>query len=757
MKPYKTNTIIESGYISSGVKKMQVIQPDIARHAKPGQFVIVRLHDNGERIPLTIVETSADQQSFTLIVQEVGKSTQALNQMQKGEVIHDILGPLGTPTELDNYGRAVVIGGGVGTAVAYPVAKGYRKAGNEVIGIIGARNKDLVILEEEFSKICQEVYVATDDGSKGFHGNTAQLLATLIDKGLKIDLVYASGPLIMLKVIADITRKHNIKTIVSLNSLMVDGTGMCGGCRTSVGGKILFTCVDGPDFDGHLVDFDNLIKRNNTYRQTQPTATDPGIKEVKPTPVKKQILPRQKMPAQEPSVRINNFGEVNLGYSEGQALLEAERCLQCAKPACVAGCPVNVQIPSFIQEISNREYLKAAAIYKHDNTLASVCARVCPQTEQCEGACVLARKGQAVAIGNLARFALDQERQMGVAEAFQPASPSGFKVAIIGSGPAGLACAGDLVKWGHAVTVFEALHEMGGVLTYGIPDFRLPKNIVREEVDALCKKGVVFEKNQLIGSTQTIDELFAEGFDAVFIGTGAGLPYFMNIDGENLIGVYSANEFLIRVNLMKANQFPAYDTPIIPCADKVVAVIGGGNTALDSARVALRMGAREVHVLYRRTEEDMPARLEEYQHALEEGIQFHFLCVPARFLGNDLGTVTGAVLQKMKQGEVDASGRKSPIPIEGSEYEMPLDLVIVAVGNGSNPIIQKTTPDLAFNKRGNLVVAEESMAANRPGVYGGGDIVTGGATVIRAMGAGRKAALAMHKFLQTKQTKTHSN
>lgn len=751
MNPLPQNTILSSQYLAEGIKKIQVYQPEIAKSAKAGQFVIVHLNENGERIPLTIVETDTDKHVITLIVQAVGKSTMALNQLKQGEIIRDVLGPLGTPTEIDRFGLCIVIGGGVGAAVAYPVAKALHKAGNEVIGIIGARNKELVILENEFSEICKQVHIATDDGSAGFHGNTAQLLEILLDKGLGIGLVYASGPLLMLKAIAEITRKKSIKTIVSLNSLMVDGTGMCGGCRTIVGGKVLFTCVDGPDFDAHLVDFETLIKRNNSYRQLEKISRDSVSMEVKPSPAKKSVLPRQKMPTQDTTTRIHNFNEVNLGYSEAQALLEAERCLQCTKPACVDGCPVNVQIPQFIQKIVIKDYLQAAAIYKHDNSLASVCARVCPQTDQCEGACVLAKKGQAVAIGNLARFALDYERQMGQIEQAQPVSPSGYKVAIIGSGPAGLACAGDLVKWGHVVTVFEALHDVGGVLTYGIPSFRLPKSIVHEEVGALSSKGVIFKKNQLIGATQTIDELFNKGFDAVFVGTGAGLPYFMNIEGENLIGVYSANEFLIRVNLMKGNEFPTHDTPVIPCQDKVVAVVGGGNTALDSARVALRMGAREVHVLYRRTEEDMPARLEEYHHAQEEGIQFHFLSVPIKFIGNSEGWLTGAILQKMRQGDVDASGRRSPVAIEGSEYEMKLDIVIVAIGNGSNPIIQRTTPDLAFNKRGNLVVDEETMAANRPGVYGGGDIVTGGATVIRAMGAGRKAAAAIHQYLQSKK------
>jgi glutamate synthase (NADPH/NADH) small chain len=742
------NTILSSQTLAPGIQRINIFQPDISHKAKPGQFVLVHINDKGERVPLTIVDTHREKDSITLIVQQVGKSTQLINQMKKDEIIQDILGPLGTPTEIAKYGTCLVIGGGVGTAVAYPVAKALKEAGNALVGMIGARSKELIILEPQLKEICTEVLTATDDGSAGFHGNAAQLLKQLLEEGRKFDMVYASGPLLMLKAITELTRQPAIKTIVSLNSLMVDGTGMCGGCRTNVGGKVFFTCVDGPDFDAHQVDFDTIIQRNNAYRQAEESARNLDPSSAKPAVKKRLPIPRQKMPAQEAKSRSKNFNEVNLGYPEAAARLEAMRCLQCGKPACVDGCPVNVQIPSFIQKIVDGDYLGAAAVYKHDNTLALVCARVCPQSDQCEGMCILAKKSEAVAIGNLARFVLDVDRQKDKGAESQKVKDSGHRVAIIGSGPAGLACAGDLVKLGHQVTVFEALHDFGGVLSYGIPEFRLPKTIVREEIETLRKAGVVFEKNQLIGATSTIDELFQMGYGAVFIGTGAGLPYFMNIPGENLIGVYSANEFLIRVNLMKAYDYPNYATPIINCEDKVVAVIGGGNTALDSARVALRLGAKEVHVIYRRTEADMPARKEEFEHAKEEGIQFHFLCAPIRFNGNSTGWLTSATLQKMKQGEVDASGRRSPVPLEGSEFVMTLEAAIVAVGNGSNPIIQKTTPDLAFNKRGNLIVDPETMATNRPGVYSGGDIVTGGATVILAMGAGRKAAAAIDCYLQ---------
>ena len=743
------NTILSAEMISPGIKKFLIYQPDISRARKPGQFVMVRLNDQGERVPLTIVDSDTVKKTITLIVQEAGKSTRMMNQLNEGDVIQDIAGPLGTPSEIEKYGTVLIIGGGVGTAVAYPVAKAMQEAGNTVSAILGVRNEQALILTAELQETCSEVYISTDDGSAGFHGNTSQLLKKLLEESHHYDLIFASGPLLMMKSISDLTRLLNIPTRVSLNTLMVDGTGMCGGCRVTIGDKSLFTCVDGPEFDSHLVDFDTLIKRNHSYDHVEIT-NNASVRSVKKVVTASPKTIRQKMPAQEPKIRILNFDEVNLGYCKETARLEAARCLQCKKPACVDGCPVGVQIPKFIQKLSEGDYLAAAAIYKHDNALAAVCARVCPQADQCEGQCVLTRKGEAVAIGNLARFVLDYAHDHENQVKPIKDADTGQQVAIIGSGPAGLTCAKDLAMLGHQVTVFEALHELGGVLTYGIPEFRLPKRIVHEETEALEELGVIFKKNVLIGNTITIDNLFTRGFEAVFISVGAGLPYFMNIAGENLVGVYSANEFLIRVNMMKANLFPAYDTPILNLRSKRVAVIGGGNTALDSARVAMRMGASQVDVLYRRTEADMPARIEEYAHAREEGIQFHFLCAPREFVGNSEGQLTGVQVQRMKQGEADASGRRSPLPIEGSDYLIEIQAAIIAIGNGSNPIIQKTTPDLKFNQWGNILVDEESMATNRMRIFSGGDIVTGGATVISAMGAGRKAARAIDQYLRNR-------
>jgi glutamate synthase (NADPH) small chain len=458
-------------------------------------------------------------------------------------------------------------------------------------------------------------------------------------------------------------------------------------------------------------------------------------------------IPRQVMPEQPAQVRILNFEEVNLGYTEELAQREAARCLECKHVSCVKACPVDVQIPKFISKIVEGEYLQAAAIIKDDNILPAICSRVCPQDEQCEGACVLTKKGGAVAIGRLARFVIDFEKQHAQPQIPDCAPSSGRRAAVIGSGPAGLSCAGDLAKHGHAVTVFEALHELGGVLTYGIPEFRLPKTIVREEIQSLENLGVEFRANRVIGVNETIEELINTGYDAVFIGVGAGLPYFMNIEGENLIGIYSANEFLTRVNLMKAYQFPAYDTPVFNCRGRTVAVIGGGNTAMDSARTAKRLGAEKALIVYRRSEKELPARIEEVHHARDEGIEFLFLHSPVGFQGDDEGWLTGMRLQRMKLGGADASGRSRPVPIEGAQYDLAIDMAVIAIGNGSNPIIRKTTPDLEYNKWGNIIVDPETMQTNKIGVYAGGDIVTGGATVILAMGAGRTAAQSINQYL----------
>jgi len=465
------------------------------------------------------------------------------------------------------------------------------------------------------------------------------------------------------------------------------------------------------------------------------------------TKKERMAIPRQAMPEQAAARRRHNFEEVNLGFTEELARMEAERCLQCPKPVCIDGCPVGVKIREFIGQVAAGDFAAAAATLKQDNSLPAVCGRVCPQEEQCEKTCVVGKKKEPVAIGRLERFVADWERMNLGIRTPEVAPPTGKRVAVVGGGPAGLSCAGDLVQMGHEVTVLEALHEIGGVLVYGIPEFRLPKEIVRAEVNALARLGVRFQTNAVIGMTETVDELL-ELYDAVFLAVGAGLPYFMNIPGEHLNGVYSANEFLTRVNLMKAYDFPRNDTPVFDLTGKVAAVIGGGNTAMDAVRTALRLGARQATIIYRRSEAEMPARIEEIHHAKEEGVEFRMLSAPVEFLGDDRGWLNAMRLQQMELGEPDASGRRRPVPVPGSEETRPVDVVVIAVGNGSNPIIHQTTPDLAVNRWGNILVEKETLKTNKRGVFAGGDIVTGGATVILAMGAGRKAARAIDTFLK---------
>ena len=478
------------------------------------------------------------------------------------------------------------------------------------------------------------------------------------------------------------------------------------------------------------------------------------VKEISPNPLKmkdRMKVPRQHMPEQQAELRVHNFTEVNLGYSTELARQEALRCLECKKPTCVDYCPVGVKVKEFVRLIVEGNFLGAAAKIREDNVLPAITGRVCPQEDHCEGNCLLTKKVESLGIGYLERFVADYEQRMGVAPAVNAPS-TGKKVAIVGSGPAGLSAAGDLVQRGHRVHVFEALHEIGGVLMYGIPEFRLPKQVIREQIDTMRAMGVEFETNVVVGKTVEIDELFEEeGYDAVFIATGAGLPVFLNIPGEHLNGVYSANEFLTRINLMHAYEFPRYDEPIVELKGKQVAVIGGGNTALDAIRSARRLGADKAYVLYRRSEAEMPARAEEVKHAKQEGIDFQVLTNPVEFLDDGNGWLRAARCVRMELGEPDASGRRRPIAVAGSEFEIPLSVAIIATGTSANPLIQSTTPGLKTNQRGYIEASSETQRTSRKGVFAGGDIVTGSATVILAMGSGRRAAKSIHEYLTTKE------
>lgn len=468
-----------------------------------------------------------------------------------------------------------------------------------------------------------------------------------------------------------------------------------------------------------------------------------------PLPNKERVkLPRQRMPEQPAQVRATNFIEVNVGFSPEQAHQESLRCIECNKPGCVTKCPVAVDVRAVMDLIVSGNYLGAAAKVREDNALPAITGRVCPVEDQCESGCVLGKKGESIGIAYLERFVADWERKSGQSGLPGSLPATGKKIAIVGSGPAGLACAGDLIQMGHKVRVFEALHELGGVLVYGIPEFRLPKEIVHFEIDTLRQRGVEFETNVVVGKTVTIDELMhEEGYDAVFVASGAGLPRFLNVPGEHLNGIYSANEFLTRVNLMRAYRFPEYDEPLYPCRDRDVVVIGGGNTAMDAVRCSLRLGAKTASILYRRTEAEMPARVEEVHHAKDEGIRFEMLVNPVEFLGDAKGNLTGVRCSRMELGDPDESGRRSPVAIQGSEYVVPCEVAIIAAGTTANPLIQSTTPGLATTKRGYILANDDSLATSKPGVFAGGDIVTGGATVILAMGAGRKAAKAINSYL----------
>jgi glutamate synthase (NADPH/NADH) small chain len=744
----KMNEIVEKRDLAPSLTLFKLYVPDIAKKVKAGQFVVLRADDYAERIPLTVAEFDRKAGLITVIFQAVGSSTQKMAKYEKGQTLLDVVGPLGRPSHIENFGTVVCVGGGVGVAPVLPIAKALFEAGNKVISIIGARTKEMLILEDEMKAVSTELYVTTDDGSYGHHGFVTDVLKQLIEKGEKIKEVVGIGPVVMMKAVSDVTRPHSISTVVSLNTIMVDGTGMCGCCRATIGGETKFVCVDGPEFDGHQVDFKELIARQKMYNREERRAMwDHQCKLEFQAKQLKKTKRRERMPEQDPKKRIQNFNEVALGYTRENAIREAARCLQCKNMPCVEGCPVNITIPAFIKKIKEGDFMGAIHAIKETNALPAVCGRVCPQETQCEQLCVLGKKGEPVAIGRLERFAADYEAQQGDIRVPEVAKPTGKKVAIVGAGPAGLTVAGELSKKGHEVTVFEALHKAGGVLVYGIPEFRLPKAIVQREVDYVGKLGAKIKVDVIVGQAVTVDELFAEGFDAIFVGTGAGLPYFLNIPGENLNGVYSANEFLTRANLMKAYLFPEYDTPVR--VGSKVAVVGGGNVAMDSARVAKRLGADHVYLVYRRSRAEMPARAEEAHHAEEEGIDFRLLTNPIKVVGDENGWVTGIEVVKQQLGEPDASGRRRPVDIPGSNYIIDVDVVIVAIGQGPNPILTQSGAGLELRKSGNIVADPETGKTSRKGVFAGGDIVTGAATVILAMGAGRKAAASMDEYLKT--------
>lgn len=781
------NKIVRKEQFSDKVFLFEIEAPLIARSRKPGNFIIVRIGQKGERMPLTIADADTDKGTITIVVQKVGLSSIKLCDMNVGDYITDVVGPLGNPTHIEKFGTVICAGGGVGVAPMLPIIKALKEAGNRVLAVLAGRSKDLIILEDEVRKYCDEIIIMTDDGSYGEKGVVTVGIEKFINQE-HIDKAYAIGPPIMMKFSCLLTQKYNIPTDVSLNTIMVDGTGMCGACRLTIGGKTKFVCIDGPEFDGALVDWDEMFKRMGTFKRAEQEELEHfedhlGNKEeavvVETTDVvmdddptndtievltdrnaewRKELrasmkakertqIKRVVMPELDPEYRATTrLEEVNTGLTKEMAMTEAKRCLDCANPTCVEGCPVNINIPSFIKNIERGQFLAAAKVLKNTSALPAVCGRVCPQEKQCESKCMHLKMNEpAVAIGYLERFAADYERQSGNISLPEIAPANGIKVAVVGSGPSGLSFAGDMVKKGYEVHVFEALHEIGGVLKYGIPEFRLPNKIVDVEIEQLKKMGVKFTTDCIVGKTISVEELEAEGFQGIFVGSGAGLPNFMGITGENSINIMSSNEYLTRVNLMDAAN-PTTDTPIN--FGKNVLVVGGGNTAMDSCRTAKRLGGN-VTLVYRRSEAEMPARLEEVKHAKEEGINFLCLHNPIEYIADENGAVCKAVLQVMELGEPDASGRRSPVAVEGKTVTLDVDQVIVAVGVSPNPLVPNSIDGLELGRK-NTIAVNEAMQSSRNEVYAGGDIVRGGATVILAMGDGRKAAENMDKQLSGK-------
>ena len=781
------NLILRKEQFSEKVFLFEIEAPLIAKSRKAGNFVIVRVGKKGERMPLTIADADLAKGSITLVVQKVGLSSIKLCDLNVGDYVTDVVGPLGNPTHIENFGTVICAGGGVGVAPMLPIIKALKAAGNRVLSVLAGRSKDLIILEDQVRANSDETIIMTDDGSYGEKGVVTIGIEKLINQE-HIDKVFAIGPPIMMKFCCLLTQKYNIPTDVSLNTIMVDGTGMCGACRLTIGGKTRFVCIDGPEFDGSLVDWDEMFKRMGTFKRAEQEElehfeehlgngeekvvvdTTDIVMDDDPTndtieiltdrnaewrkalrsqmkPKERTAIPRVVMPELDPVYRATTrLEEVNQGLTKEMALTEAKRCLDCAKPTCVEGCPVGVNIPSFIKNIERGQFLAAAKVLKDTSALPAVCGRVCPQEKQCEARCIHLKMNEpAVAIGYLERFAADFERESGNMSIPEVAPFNGIKVAVVGSGPAGLSFAGDMVKHGYDVYVFEALHEIGGVLKYGIPEFRLPNHIVDVEIDNLWKMGVHFQTDCIVGKTISISDLEADGFKGIFVGSGAGLPNFMDIPGENLINIMSSNEYLTRVNLMDAAN-PTTDTPLNPA--KNVMVVGGGNTAMDSVRTAKRLGAK-VTLVYRRSEAEMPARLEEVKHAKEEGIDFLTLHNPIEYIGDEKGAVCQAVLEVMRLGEPDASGRRRPEPT-GETKTIDVDQVIVAIGVSPNPLVPKSVEGLELGRK-NTIVVNENMESSRHGLFAGGDIVRGGATVILAMGDGRSAAAHMHEQLSKEQ------
>lgn len=784
------NQIITKRQLTDHAYSFVVGNPQIARSSRPGNFVTVRADINSERIPLVVADSDKEKGTLTLVVQEAGLSSTKFCQLQEGDNILDVVGPLGTPYPISKVGTVVCVGGGVGTVGVLPVAKAMKEAGNRVVSIVAAQTAGRLILEKEMREASDDLLVVTDDGSAGKQESAVDALCEVMDREeVKRVIIVGSGA--MMQAACEVAKAKGVAIDVALNAIMVDGTGICGSCRLTIGAKTRFVCIDGPFFHGEDVDWKEVETRSNIYSKMENDALNQiGVhldKETKLDQTDKQApsiekplgngaendsieeltdrsaawrdelrksmknkermaIPRNEMPMVDMHTRTTDrIQEVAKGFTLEMAMNEARRCIDCAKPTCREGCPIHMNIPAFIKNIERGEILAADKVLKQYSSFSAICGRVCPQEKQCEGHCIhLKMKDKAVAIGPLERFVADYERQSAKKVTWDVAPANGIKVAVVGSGPSGLAFAGEMAKKGFEAHVFEALHFLGGVLYYGIPQYRLPDEIVDHELDVLRAMGVKFHTNCLIGKTITVEQLREQGFKGIYVATGAGKPKFMNIPGENAIHILSANEFLFRVNVMDAD-LPKSETPLF--VGKKIIVVGGGNTAMDSCRTAKRLGA-DVTVVYRRTFDEMPAGRDEIEQAQEEGIHFMNLHNPQRYIVGEDGKVKGAVLDVMRLGEPDESGRRRP-ENTGETITVDCDEVIVAVGVQPNPLVPDSIEGL---KEGwaHAIEVDENGKSNIADIYAGGDIARGAATVVLAMGDGRRAANKMAEELLAK-------
>ena len=781
------NKILAKNQLSDHVYSFVVENEQIARNSRPGNFVTVRADINSERIPLVVADSDKKQGTLTLVVQEAGLSSTKFCQLGKEDEIFDVVGPLGTPYPISKVGTVVCIGGGVGIVALVPVAKAMKNAGNRVVSVAAAPTKTRLVMSEEMREASDELIVMTDDGSEGKQGLAVDALNEILAKE-QADRIVAVGSGAMMESVCKVAKENNIPVDVALNAIMVDGMGICGSCRLTIGSKTRFVCIDGPFFNGTDIDWKEVETRGNIYSKMENAALEnigihlhKGVRLEQTDKEKPQIekpidngaendsieeltdrnaawretlrksmknkdrmsIKRNPMPMVDMHMRTHDrIQEVAQGFTLDMAMSEARRCIDCAKPTCREGCPIHMNIPAFIKNIERGEILAADKVLKHYSSFSAICGRVCPQEKQCEGHCIHVKmKDAPVAIGPLERFVADYERQSAKKVNWKVAPANGIKVAIIGSGPSGLAFAGEMAKKGFEPHVFEALHFLGGVLYYGIPQYRLPDEIVNHELSVLRTLGVKFHTNCLVGKTVTIDQLREQGFKGIYVATGAGKPKFMNIPGENAIHILSANEFLFRINVMDADR-PNSETPLF--IGKKIIVVGGGNTAMDSCRTAKRLGA-DVTVVYRRTFEEMPAGRDEIEQAQEEGIHFMNLHNPQRYIIDDDGKVKAAVLDIMKLGEPDESGRRRPVNT-GETITIECDEVIVAVGVQPNPLVPQSIEGLKEGWAHSIEVDEDGKS-NIADIYAGGDIARGAATVVLAMGDGRRAAAKMAEHL----------